>query len=322
MKGLIFSEGNGYGHAARDGLISKYFGFPIMTFGKGAEYCKKNDIELIEIPTPYEIKSKKDIVEIVTSPTGLAKFLKPGTLAKIRYEFLKVDYIIVDGSPLGLAIAALVGKPTIYITNDTAALVGVRGTIQRKVAFSFLKTILKYTKSIIVPDFPPPLSITTLNLDSSLPLVFAGPFIKKPKQVRHKKKYVVVGPMENAIRSILGDAAVYGSEVDDPRQFYSDAELIISHGGHTTIMEALSYGKPIICIVNPNYSERVNNAMMLERRDVGIMLDERTLCRETLVCAIELAPTLNRNRLALYKRTAEKLDSLKTVERQIIANVL
>jgi predicted glycosyltransferase len=309
MKALIFSEGNGYGHAARDSIIARHFGFPIMTFGKGAEYCRLNSMHFIEVSPPYVIKSDKEKVQIASEMTDLLRFLKPASLAKIQAHFKKVDLVIVDGSPLGLAIAGLVGKKAVYITNDTSALVGLHGQLEKKVAGSLLDRLMLSAKCVVVPDFPPPLTVAALNLDSSFPLVFLGPLVEKRKQVAHSKKFVVAGILEKELKPHLGSQAVYGGRTDI-RSCYADAELVICHGGHTTTMEALSYGKPVLCIVDKNYSERYNNAIMLERKGIGVLLEKELLTEESLHAAIEYAKTLNHPRLALYKETAEKIDPM------------
>ena len=310
MKALIFSEGNGYGHAARDRLISGRFKIPIMTFGKGAEYCKKNGLNFIEIPAPYVIQSKKRKVTIATNYAEVASLLKPEVLATISNHLRKVDTVIVDGSPLGLAIAMLSRKKALYITNDISALVGVQGMIQRRIASSLQASLLRYPSSIIISDFPPPLTVSMLNLATSLPLTFCGPLVERPKQVRHKKRFVVAGPLEKAVHPLLGDGALYGSDVEDLNRYYEDAELVISHGGHTTAMEALSHGKPLICIVDPAYPERVNNALTLERLGVGVMLDKGLLNKESLEASIGLARTLHKERLALFATVAKRTEPM------------
>lgn len=283
-----------------------------MTFGRGAEYCRESGMEFIEIPSPYVIESGKERVKLVTDISELVSFLKPEILATINDHFRKVDTVIVDGSPLGLALAKFAGKKYIYVTNDTTALVGVHGIIEKKIAASLNSTLLNSAHSIIVPDFPPPLSITMLNLNSSLPLKFAGPFAKRVKQVRHKKKYLVVGNLEKQLKPYLAEGAIYGSK-QDIRACYEDCEVVICHGGHTTMMEALSYGKPLVCVVDRDYCERYNNALILERKEVGVLIERNMLSKESLDASIGYASTLSKSRLELYRSTAQKLDPMKVL---------
>jgi len=318
MQALIFSEGNGYGHAARDQIISEKFGFRMMTFGKGAEYCRNRRADFIEIPSPYEILTGKGKVNLVSDPADVIKFLNPKALSLINSHFLKVDLVIVDGTPLGLALAALARKKAVYITNDLSATVGIHGVIEKRVAISLQDTLLRSTSAILVPDFPPPMTITMQNLRATPPRPeFIGPLTTRSKQVKHNKKYVVYGNLERKIRPILGDAAVYANRVADIKSYYRDAELVICHGGHTTMMEALSFGKPVLCIVDPSYSERRNNAMTAQALGVGVHLDERLFDENSLKASIAFAGTLDKGRLALYKKMAQELDPMSVFERVI-----
>ena len=311
MKALIFSEGNGYGHVARDRIIAETLGIPIMTFGKGAECCRRLGLEHIEVPAPYVIRSVSQKARIIANYAELPKFLDAGVMASFRKHFAKADTIIVDGAPLVLAAAKLLGKKAVYITNDTSSMAGVQDAFSRKVASSALTSLLKTADAVFVPDFPPPLTVSVLNLDLSSRLVFLGPLVKRVQKKSHKKKAIVVGKLENQAKKVLGEDAIYGSEVPDLLPYFADAKMVLCHGGHTTMMEALSYGKPVVAVVDQTYSERTNNATMLEKLGIGVKLDERALDDESLRCAINLAETLDQKRLDLYKKTAEGMDPVK-----------
>jgi UDP-N-acetylglucosamine--N-acetylmuramyl-(pentapeptide) pyrophosphoryl-undecaprenol N-acetylglucosamine transferase len=313
MKGLIFSEGNGFGHAARDKIIAERFGFRMMTFGKGADYCRERSMDFIEIPPPYEIKSSKGKVNLVSDPAEMIRFLKPDALATINSHFRKADFVIVDGTTLGLAIALLARKKAVYITNDIAALVGMHGVIEKRIALSTQNTLLRSAKAIIIPDFPPPLTITMMNLGNHTKLDFVGPLMEKTPQIKHGKEFLVSGSLD--IRPILGSRAAYGSDLGDMKPYYQDAGMVICHGGHTTLMEALSFGKPVVSIVDKNYSERRNNAIMMERLGVGVHLDKDFLDERSLAASIALAKTLDKGRLDVYKSMAERFDPMDAMER-------
>ncbi|MEM4554932.1 MAG: glycosyltransferase [Candidatus Anstonellaceae archaeon] len=303
---LVFAEGNGFGHVARLKPICRNFGLPIMTFGPGAKYCREQGLDLIELPSPYVIHTTKDRIKLATNAGELLHFLKPNVLSTIRSYFSQVDIVIVDGSLLGLAVAMLLGKKVLFITNDTSSLVGLKGTVEKKLARSLLKSLLSYPSKILVPDFPPPLTISLLNLDFSLPLSFAGPSFENSAQKKHSKLYVVAGHIEQQVRKYLGKQAVYGSQVGELEPFIANCKLVICHGGHTTIMKALSFGKPVLCIVDSHYTERYNNALVAERQGVGVLLDKRLLSSKSLMCSIECALSLPNRKLSLYKKFAKE----------------
>ncbi|MBN1170426.1 hypothetical protein JXA56_05345 [Candidatus Micrarchaeota archaeon] len=311
MKALIFAEGNGFGHVSRDSLIAKQYGFPIMTFGDGAKFCKERNIRLIEIPAPYALRPVENKVKIVANYRELAKMADQKVQKEILRHFHDYDRIIVDGSPLGIALSMLAGKKCVYITNDTSSLVGVNGYFSRTVARSLYSQILSYPEKIIIPDFPPPLTITKLNLNNEIPMVFSGPLVSIPKQRKHGKKVLVAGRLENLIKPVLGDSALYGNELEDLRPYLKSTEVVICHGGHTTIMEALACGKPVIVIEDENHHERYQNGLVLEKNNLGILLDRRMFSPAALQAAIALAKTSDRKKLAIYKKFASYHLSLK-----------
>ncbi|VVB73252.1 Uncharacterised protein [uncultured archaeon] len=316
MGTLIFSEGNGYGHVARDKAIADRFGFRIMTFGKGAEYCRMRGMDFIEIPSPYRIEKKRKTTRIVTELSELRKFVKPDVMSAIADCFKRTDVVIVDGSPLGLVLATAAGKRTILIANDISAMVGVGNSVSREFASQFLDRFMKRADAVLVPDFSPPLTVTMLNLQKDIPLEFIGPLTERSSQKRHRKKYVVStldSAIVKAVERVVGDDAIYASDVGDIRPYYRDCGAVICHGGHTAIMDSLSYGKPPVCVVDGTYSERVNHAAMLERLDVGVSIDKARLSDDSLRCALDYAGTLNQKRLSLYKRTAERTDPLLAI---------
>ncbi len=314
MKSIIFAEGNGYGHVARDRIISEHLDVPIITYGRGAEYCRRHSMNLIEIPAPYQITSSDEKVKISADYPELVKLLKPAALSALRKHFSESDLVIVDGSPLGLVLAIVLQKKTLFITNDISSLVGVYGMLQKSVASSLQSQLFRYAKNILVPDFPPPLTITMLNLNSSFPLKFLGPLSGPAPQKSHTRRFVVPGCLEKELKPLLGDDAVYGSESQDIKPYYRDAEIVFAHGGHSTILEALSWGKPVISVVDRKYSERYNNSLMLEKNSVGVLLESRLLTPASLEACVEYASTLDKKRLSIYRRFAKKAEPLKVLE--------
>lgn len=315
MSGLIFAEGIGYGHASRQSMFSNKLGIPIMTFGSGAEYCKMNSLNFIEIPSPYQLVIK-DKVNVATGISDLLKFLKPEVLKTIRTHFEDADFVIVDGAFLGLVIAILTNKPHIYVTNDTSTLIGIHGPIEKKVFGSISKRVLEEEK-IIVPDFSPPFAITLDNLDPKVDVTFAGPFIEKKVQKPMDKKILSGLSMKKLIEPILGDSVYFANE--GLGSYFESSEVVITHGGHTTIMEALSFGKPIIAVVEKAFIERFNNAKRLEQLEVGILIEKDKLTAKTLEAALDYVPSLNKSRLACFRKNFDKYNPFEIVTNHINA---
>lgn len=320
MNGLIFAEGNGYGHVSRDMILSEYFGFNIMTYGLGSKYLKMRGKKHIEIPSPYIIKSEKKTTKITVDIKGLLKLTQPGISDIIVKEFKKADFIIVDGSPLGLILAKIAGKKSMFITNDTSSLVGFNG-IEKGIAKKLNEIILTYPEWIFVPDYKPPLTITKYNIENVYEnLEIIGPLIEPVKQIGHNKKIIISTTDEklnNELKKELGDRAIYGFEVGDIKPYYPSSEFIISHGGHTSITEALAYGKPSVVITDFSYSERKNHVRVLEELNIGFGIDKnlfKTTYIDTIVDSVKL---LNKERLNQYKKEARNSKTLKIIEMRI-----
>lgn len=302
MRSIIFAEGNGYGHVARDQILSDYLKIPIISFGKGAEYAKTHNLDLIEIPSPYKLSSDNDQINLTPNPIEIAKLFKPDVFAQLKTHFSNVDLVICDGTPLGILIAKILGKESIYISNDFSSFVGLGGRFRKRVAKGLLPSVLSFPKALIVPDFPPPLSVSKLNLEINAPLMFCGPLISQVPQQKHGKQLLISGNLRSLVSSLIDpDICIYGSNSFDLKSGLDDCEVVICHGGHTTIMEALSYGKPVICIVDRMYSERYNNAKFLESFGVGVLLDSKNLTCESLTLAIEVAKLSDKQKLSLFK---------------------
>ncbi len=319
MRGLIFAEGNGYGHVSRDIILSEHFGFNIMTYGSGSKYLKIRGKEHIEIPSPYIIKSKK-ATKVIVDVKGLLKLTHPKISSVIIKEFKKADFIIVDGSPLGLLLAKIAGKKSIFITNDTSSLVGFSG-IERRIAKKLNEIVLTYPEWILVPDYNPPLTIAKYNIENVQEnLEIIGPLIEPVKQIKHNKKIVVSTTDEkinSELKKAFGDKAIYGPEVGNIKPYYQSSEFIISHGGHTSIIEALAYGKPSVVITDFSYPERKNHVRVLEELNIGFGIDKnlfKATYIETITNSVKL---LNKERLNRYKKEAKNSKALKIIEKKI-----
>jgi UDP-N-acetylglucosamine--N-acetylmuramyl-(pentapeptide) pyrophosphoryl-undecaprenol N-acetylglucosamine transferase len=320
MKGLIFAEGNGYGHASRDMILSEHFGFDIMTYGMGTKYLKMRGKKHIEIPSPYIIKSENGTTKITADVRKLLKLIHPNVSNMIVKEFRKVDFIIVDGSPLGLLLARLAGKKTILIANDTSSLVGFSG-IEKGIAGRLNEIILTYPEWIFIPDYKPPLTITKYNLENVYEnLEIIGPLLEPAKQIKHHKKIIVSTTDEKINKELkkeLGNEALYGFEIGNIKPYYQSSDFVISHGGHTSITEALAYGKPSVVITDFSYPERRNHVKVLEELNVGFGIEKKLFRTEYIWTIIDAVKHLDKGRLNQYKKEARNNRPLSAIEKKI-----
>lgn len=62
-------------------------------------------------------------------------------------------------------------------------------------------------------------------------------------------------------------------------------DLVITHGGHNSVSETMTFGKPMI--VFPLFSDQYDNAQRLDEKKFGIRLDPHAFTADQLVTAIE-----------------------------------
>jgi uncharacterized protein (TIGR00661 family) len=142
-----------------------------------------------------------------------------------------------------------------------------------------------------------------LKLDESKIVIYAaisGP--KKEKTCLLKKlmkifqvfpdKYEIIvsegNPKGNSSLKKIGKVKVY-EWIDEETQFklFKASDIIIGRAGHGIIMKALAYKKPIITIPIPGQAEQYGNAERVEQLNLGKMIKQENLTKETLLNAIE-----------------------------------
>lgn len=69
-------------------------------------------------------------------------------------------------------------------------------------------------------------------------------------------------------------------------QYLKACDVIVSRGGHETIMQSIAYGKPAVIIPVPNHPEQYGNARRAKQLGVAEALHQRDVDTETLVNAI------------------------------------
>ena len=62
----------------------------------------------------------------------------------------------------------------------------------------------------------------------------------------------------------------------------AQAKVAIVHGGLTTLHETLSFGKPVLIILDPKHPEQQNNAQKIVEMGAGISIDGRNITPESL----------------------------------------
>lgn len=178
---------------------------------------------------------------------------------------------------------------------------------------AFYNTIFRKVDGIIIPDYPMPYTICRLNLDLEEvlkhSLFYSGPLVGKKYEdvvgakVGRPQVLSTVGGFgyrEPIFRKVIETAKLdptinytllSGPSVDpddftelpenvtilrfieDQFPYIKSSDLIIAPGGHSTMMEALSFGIPMLSFPDIGHNEQENNATALEEDGCGRRLD-------------------------------------------------
>ncbi|AKB84602.1 glycosyltransferase [Methanococcoides methylutens MM1] len=178
---------------------------------------------------------------------------------------------------------------------------------------SFYNAIFRRVDGIIIPDYPMPYTICRMNLELQEELddaiFYSGPLVgKKYEEVTRaelSKPHVLstvggFGYREPIFRKVIETAKLdkmisytllSGPSVDpedftdlpdnvtilkfieDQFPYIKSSDLVIAPGGHSTMMEALSFGIPMLSFPDIDHNEQQNNATALEEDGCGKRLD-------------------------------------------------
>jgi uncharacterized protein (TIGR00661 family) len=338
----VIAEGLGFGHISRvvclvrelekRGIATKCF-----SYGKGIDLIDK---EIKFEPLPFEFKAPRE--EIDGNEDNLLKYVKRISVNELK-EFSKeikrddLSAIIIDGSVVALFVCALnYSGPIYFITNDLGFSVFPEYSLVRKFIKSLPKFVVHRCKEVIIPDFPIPISISEKNNKPILSSLTK----EEMKKIVHVGPLVDFASLSNSSSSphlFLSNAPdfEYTCKVLDSIKFpyisFSSARsvdreqhlhallksnVIIHHGGHTTIMESIVAGKPQIIIYDSNYPERANNAKKVQELGLGIAIDKDELNALTLEEAVYEA-FKTRKKVQEFMCLARKMDGVREIVKRI-----
>lgn len=102
--------------------------------------------------------------------------------------------------------------------------------------------------------------------------------------------------------------------VEDTFSYIGSSDVVIARGGHSTIMEALSFGIPILSSPDEGHSEQENNAAVIEEEGYGRILSYSTPPEVILECIREVfEDDRYRNKVERLQRLAGDLDGPKAI---------
>ncbi len=190
---------------------------------------------------------------------------------------------------------------------------GVSSRLLGELAKKFYSGVFRIVDGIVIPDYPMPYTICRKNISFNDKLMgkvfYSGPVIGKtyqevvPASVQHPHVLSTVGGFgyrEPLFLKVINAAEMdpdihytllAGPSVDPAKftqlppnvrilQFISDqfpyikgSEVVIAPGGHSTLMETLSFGIPVLSFPDRDHTEQQNNASVIAENELGYCLD-------------------------------------------------
>ena len=235
---------------------------------------------------------------------------------------------------------------------------GVSLRILGGVAKKIYHKVFEKVDKMIIPDYPLPYTVCTKNLSLTPKLeakiFYSGPLIKEKyedvEEIPLKKPHIVsliggFGYRELIFKKVLEtaklDPSIYYTLISGPSfnpsklfdlpenvrvlKFIKDtfpylksSEIVIAPGGHSTIMEALSFGIPILSFPDKEHREQENNAKVIEEKGYGMMLSYSTPPEVILECIREvMEEDMYRNNTERLRRIAGELRGPNAVREMI-----
>lgn len=252
----------------------------------------------------------------------------------------KPDLIIADTFFSALTAGKISGKPVLFITNQTdvcSFFPGKKYFAVRALIDASYNGFVSMADRFMIPDLPLPDAICRYNMKffgHREKFTFAGPVVQKlPAQVKAKKfrrRTILVTLGGSGLKADISNHmkgspetdfivvnspfekkegnVIYKKFVPDYFAYLKGCDALLTHGGHTSIMEAVVFGKPVLGISLKGYSERENNLKGITRSGNGCVVNDM---KKAL------------SKIALYKKNAKRLQkiALKNIGAKNIASI-
>jgi UDP-N-acetylglucosamine--N-acetylmuramyl-(pentapeptide) pyrophosphoryl-undecaprenol N-acetylglucosamine transferase len=269
---------------------------------------------LINILFPLPVfNSEKDKFEIKNS-SAMETAHRYYDLRKHIKE-IAPDLIISDGDIHALRLANRWRFPSVYITNLIRPSYGFSSFLNPGERFT--ERYVKNCSKIIIPDNPPPFTISEYNvgdLDSigiRDKVKFVGTFvdttlvkgsethvfapISGPFGTRAKLAQMLIPAFEEfGVKSVVS-LGVFGERKtmqtanctvhswlsqQERQEYMRNAKTIVFSGGHITCFETVKYVKPTVCV--PTQPEQLANGMKLQRLHCSIVARNKEQLKQAL----------------------------------------
>jgi uncharacterized protein (TIGR00661 family) len=225
---------------------------------------------------------------------------------------IEPDLLISDGDIDALRLAQRWRIPSVYITNLIRPSYGFSSLLNPGERFT--ERYVRKCSKIIVPDNPPPYTISEYNIGdlSSLgieqKLEYVGSFqdttltkggeehvfapISGPSGTRARLTKMLIPVLEKletkSVISLgmpgkkktkqLGQCTVHTwLSHQERKECMMNAKLVVFSGGHLTCFETIKYGKPSICV--PTQPEQLGNGLKLQELHCSVVVRNQNQLR-------------------------------------------
>ena len=305
--------------------------------GEASALLKSRGFEVYEAPSmSYLLNGEGDVDFKLTLARGPLEVRKLAVHAALEVKYMeraKPDVVVSDSRLSAVAAARLLGIPSALIINQLKLIIPRRRPLRRasravkamveRLGCELLGKAWGWTSRILVPDFPPPLTISKENLHVPERLRgkvrLVGPMLdeearrrvdkEEAKQALGVKGRLVLASIgglreEKAqlLRAVVAcfkeaeglqvvasaslpqrpglllsrrGLKVYGW-LPQHRAYLRAADILITHGGHTSIAEALCTATPMVIAPLKGHTERLGNARSMEELGVAKVVDLET----------------------------------------------
>lgn len=246
---------------------------------------------------------------------------------------IKPDLVISDGDIHALRMANRWHFPSVYITNLIRPTFGFSSFLNPGERFT--ERYVKSCSKIIVPDNPPPFTISEYNigdLDSigiKDKVEFVGSFmdttfvkgsethvfapISGPIGTRAKLKQMLIPALEGlGVQCVVslgmmgekktvrrGNCTVHSwLSTREREEYMQNARVVVFSGGHITCFETVKYAKPSVCV--PTQPEQMGNGMKLQKLHCSMVARNKE--------QLKLALRAVEEQMGLFRSSVEKLN--------------
>ncbi len=368
--------GVGLGHASRllnvaNMLKDKNIQIRFSTFGEPVEYIINSGYECIEVPAidfswsnEGSFSLKKTISNVPLWFKNFSKQINKEVENIIRFS---PDLVVSDSRLSSLIAARILNVPSILLLNQVKLLLSPKldnykvTRLYEKINGEFLGIFWSMSERILVPDLPPPNTISERNtwnvmsvkkkiqyvgfisnrneilqekldeilkflaFSKSKPIVFfhiSGPqktryalidtIIKVCQNLDHNIQYIISegNPSGTTVPKKINSNGWYYEWCPIKDELFALSDIILLRGGHTSISQAIQYGKPVITVPIENHAEQLGNSEKVVKIGMGTKIE--SVCLDSI--AIENAINQIINDRSFARKASELMNISKDLD--------